>query len=178
GASSHGCAARLDRGVGWVVARPGARARRTLEGSGLATSDLAVAAARMALARARVDPASLDLVIVATCSGDYPIPSTACLVQAALEARRAAAFDLNAACSGFIYGLTLADQALATGAMSRVLLIGADALTRHVDWEDRATAILFGDGAGAVVLGPGGGLLGPHLGAGGRRAGDSRRAAG
>jgi len=99
-------------------------------------------------------------------------------VQAALEARRAAAFDLNAACSGFIYGLTLADQALATGAMSRVLLIGADALTRHVDWEDRATAILFGDGAGAVVLGPGGGLLGTHLGADGRRAGDIRIAAG
>ena len=158
--SNHEFAARLDTSDEWIVSRTGIRARRTLEGSGLATSDLAVAAARMALARARVDPASLDLVIVATCSGDYPIPSTACLVQAALEARRAAAFDLNAACSGFIYGLTLADHALATGAVSRVLLIGADALTRHVDWEDRTTAILFGDGAGAVVLGRGGGLVG------------------
>src|SRR5436309_8525681 len=170
--------ASLDTSDAWIVSRTGIRTRRTLDGSGLAASDLAVAAARMALARARVDPAGLDLVIVATCSGDYPIASTACLVQAALEARRAAAFDVTAACSGFIYGLTLADQALATGAMSRVLLIGADALTRHVDWEDRATAILFGDGAGAVVLGPGGGLLGTHLGADGRRAGDIRIAAG
>src|SRR5438046_2247944 len=170
--------ARPPTAVAGRVAGRGIRARRTLEGSGLATSDLAVAAARIALARARVDPASLDLVIVATCSGDYPIPSTACLVQAALEARRAAAFDLNAACSGFIYGLTLADHALATGAMSRVLLIGADALTSHVDWADRTTAILFGDGAGAVVLGPGGGLLGTHLGADGRRAGDLCTAAG
>src|SRR3989442_15838317 len=90
--------------------------RRTLDGPGLATSDLAVAAARMALARAGGEPPSLDLVIVATCSGDYPIPSTACLVQAALEARRAAAFDLKAACPGFIYGLTPAHQGAATRA--------------------------------------------------------------
>jgi len=176
--SNHDLEARLDTSDAWIVSRTGIRTRRTLDGSGLATSDLAVAAARMALARAGVEPSSLDLVIVATCSGDYPIPSTACLVQAALEARRAAAFDLNAACSGFIYGLTLADQALATGAVRRVLLIGADALTRHVDWEDRATAILFGDGAGAVVLGRGGGLMGTHLGADGRRAGDLCIAAG
>src|SRR2546427_143350 len=93
-------------------------------------------------------------------------------------APRALSFDLNAACSGFIYGLTLADQGLATGAVRRVLLIGADALTRHVDWEDRTTAILFGDGAGAVVLGRGGGLVGTHLGADGRRAGDLCIAAG
>jgi len=170
--SNHELVTRLDTSDEWIVSRTGIRARRTLEGSGLATSDLATAAARGALARAGVEAASLDLIIVATASGDYPIPSTACLVQAALEARRAAAFDLNAACSGFVYGLALADQALATGAASRVLLIGADALTRHVDQDDRTTAILFGDGAGAVVLGRGEGLLGTHLGADGRRAAD------
>ena len=176
--SNDDLTASLDTSDAWIVSRTGIRTRRTLDGSGLATSDLAIAAARMALARARVEPASLDLVIVATCSGDYPMPSTACLVQAALEARRAAAFDLNAACSGFIYGLTLADHALATGGARHVLLVGADALTRHVDWGDRTTAILFGDGAGAVVLGHGGGLLGTHLGADGRRAGDLLIAAG
>jgi len=170
--TNHDLEARLETSDEWIVSRTGIRTRRTLDGSDLATSDLAVAAARMALARAGVEASSLDLVMVATCSGDYPMPSTACLVQAALEARRAAAFDLNAACSGFIYGLVLADHALASGTVNRVLLIGADALTRHVDWEDRTTAILFGDGAGAVVLGRGDGLLGTHLGADGRRAGD------
>jgi 3-oxoacyl-[acyl-carrier-protein] synthase-3 len=170
--SNHELAARLDTSDAWIVSRTGIRARRVLDGPDLATSDLATAAARSALTRAGVAATSLDLVIVATCSGDHLIPSTACLVQAALGARRAAAFDLNAACSGFIYGLSLADHALATGAARHVLLIGADALTRHVDQEDRATAILFGDGAGAVVLGRGAGLLGVHLGADGRRAGD------
>jgi 3-oxoacyl-[acyl-carrier-protein] synthase-3 len=170
--SNDELAAQLDTSDAWIVSRTGIRARRTLDGSDLATSDLATAAARAALARAQVTPDSLDLLIVATCSGDYPIPSTACLVQAALGAEQAAPFDLNAACAGFIYGLALADHALATGAATRVLLIGADALSRHLDWSDRTTAVLFGDGAGAVVLGPGEGLLGTHLGGDGRRAGD------
>src|SRR4029077_12307628 len=129
----------------------------------IATSHLATAAARAALARAGLEPDALDLVIVGTSSPDSPMPSTACLVQAGLGARPVAAFDLNAACSGFVYGLALADQALATGAARHVLLVGADALTRHVDWDDRSTAILFGDGAGALVLGRGNGLLGVHL---------------
>lgn len=176
--SNHELSARLDTSDAWIVARTGIRSRRVLDGSGLATSDLATSAARAALARAGVEAASLDLIIVATCSGDHPIPSTACLVQAALEARRAPSFDLNAACSGFIYGLALADQALAAGTANHVLLIGADALSRHVDQDDRTTAILFGDGAGAVVLGRGEGLLGVHLGADGRRAGDLLIAAG
>src|SRR2546425_8361875 len=139
--SNHDLEARLETSDAWIVSRTGIRTRRTLDGSGLATSDLAVAAARMALARAGVEPSSLDLVIVATCSGDYPIPSTACLVQAALEARRAAAFDLKAACSGFIYGLTPADQAPAARAVRRVPLIGAGAPTPHVDLEERTTPL-------------------------------------
>jgi 3-oxoacyl-[acyl-carrier-protein] synthase-3 len=155
-----------------VAARTGILARRTVDGSGQATSDLAVAAARAALARAGRVADDVDLIVVATSSPDHLLPATACLVQAALGARRAAAFDLNAACAGFVYGLALADGALAAGSAATVLLIGADALTRHVDEADRNTAVLFGDGAGAVVLGPGEGLLGVSLGADGRAAGD------
>ena len=166
--------AELERRVGapneWVVARTGIVTRRMVDGS-RATSDLAVAAARMALARAGRSAAELDLVIVATSSGDHLLPATACLVQAALGAR-GGAFDVNAACAGFVYALALADAAIAAGLARTVLLIGADALTRHVDEDDRNTAILFGDGAGAVVLGPGEGLLGVTLGADGRAADD------
>src|SRR2546426_11666966 len=119
-----------------MLSRTGFGTRRTLDGSGLATSDLAVAAARMALARAGVEPSSLDLVIVATCSGDYPIPSTACLVQAALEARRAAALDLNAARPGFLYRPTPAHQAPPTGAVGPGLPIRARGPTPHRHWGD------------------------------------------
>jgi 3-oxoacyl-[acyl-carrier-protein] synthase III len=171
-------AARLDTSDAWIVSRTGIRARRVLDDPSIATSHLATAAARAALARAGLEPDAIDLVIVATASPDYPIPSTACLVQAELGARPVPAFDLNAACSGFVYGLALADQALATGAAQYILLVGADTLTRHVDWEDRSTAVLFGDGAGAVVLGRGNGLLGVHLGSDGRRADDLRILAG
>jgi len=171
-------AARLDTSDAWIVSRTGIRTRRVLEDASVATSHLATAAARAALARARLEPDAIDLLIVATASPDHPIPSTACLVQAELGARPVPAFDLNAACSGFVYGLTLADHALATGAARYILLVGADALTRHVDWEDRSTAVLFGDGAGAVVLGRGEGLLGVHLGSDGRRADDLRIEAG
>ena len=171
-------AARLDTSDAWIVSRTGIRTRRVLEDESIATSHLATAAARAALARARLEPDAIDLIIVATASPDYPIPSTACLVQAALGARPVPAFDLHAACSGFIYGLALADHTLATGAAEYVLVVGADTLTRHVDWEDRSTAVLFGDGAGALVLGRGNGLLGVHLGSDGRRADDLRIAAG
>ena len=171
-------AARLDTSDAWIVSRTGIRTRRVLGDADIATSHLATAAARAALARAGLAPDAVDLLIVATASPDYPIPSTACLVQAELGARPIPAFDLNAACSGFVYGLALANQALATGAARYVLLVGADSLTRHVDWDDRGTAVLFGDGAGAVVLGRGGGLLGVHLGSDGRRADDLLIAAG
>lgn len=171
-------AARLDTSDAWIVSRTGIRTRRVLGDADIATSHLATAAARAALARAGLAPDAVDLLIVATASPDYPIPSTACLVQAELGSRPIPAFDLNAACSGFVYGLALANQALATGAARYVLLVGADSLTRHIDWDDRATAVLFGDGAGAVVLGRGAGLLGVHLGSDGRRADDLLIAAG
>jgi 3-oxoacyl-[acyl-carrier-protein] synthase-3 len=171
-------ATRLDTSDAWIVSRTGIRARRVVGDAGIATSHLATAAARAALEQAGLEPDAIDLLIVATTSPDYPMPSTACLVQAELGARPVPAFDLNAACSGFIYGLALADQALATGAAEHVLLVGADTLTRHVDWDDRGTAVLFGDGAGALVLGRGAGLLGVHLGSDGRRAGDLLIAAG
>jgi 3-oxoacyl-[acyl-carrier-protein] synthase-3 len=163
---------RVEATDDWIVERTGIHSRRTVEGSSQATSDLAVGAARAALTATGVRAADLDVVVVATCSGDHLTPSTACLVQAAIGASRAAAFDVNAACSGFVYGLWLADRLLASAETSRVLLVGADALTRHVDPHDRNTSILFGDGAGAVVLGPGAGLLGVELGADGRRADD------
>lgn len=161
---------RVDTSDEWIVARTGIHERRVVDGAGEATSDLAIAAARAALDRAGVAAADLDLIVVGTASPDHVLPSTACLVQAALGARRAAAFDLNAACAGFVYGLAVADQALAAGAAAHVLLIGADAYTRHLDWTDRTTCVLFGDGAGAVVLARGPGLLGTHLGADGTRA--------
>ena len=170
--------ARFDVTDDWIVARSGIRARHVVDGSGLATSDLAVEAARAALAEARVPPEAIDIVIVATASPDHPVPATACLVQARLGARRAAAFDLHAACSGFVYGLVLADRLLAAPPHASVLLIGADALSRHVDPADRNTSILFGDGAGAVVLGRGAGLLGQHLGADGTAASHLMIAAG
>ncbi|SRR5579884_109863 len=165
-------ARRVGTADDWIRTRTGILTRRTVEGSGLATSDLAIAAARAALARAGCEAGAVDLLLVATSSADHLVPATACLVQAGLGARRAAAVDLNAACAGFLYGLALADAAIAAGTARTVLLVGADALTRHVDTTDRNTAVLFGDGAGAVVLGPGEGLLGVELGADGSAAAD------
>jgi 3-oxoacyl-[acyl-carrier-protein] synthase-3 len=170
--TNHELARRFAVTDDWIVARTGIRARRTVEGSMQATSDLALEAARAALASAQVCASDLDHVVVATTSPDHPMPSVACLVQAALGARRAAAFDLNAACSGFVYGLSVTDGLLASGSARLVLLIGADALSRHVDDTDRNTSILFGDGAGAVLLGRGAGLLAIHLGCDGTAAGD------
>ncbi|MCW5892240.1 MAG: ketoacyl-ACP synthase III [bacterium] len=163
--------ARLGTTDEWIVARTGIRTRRRAA-AGEATSDLARAAAAAALYDAGVAASSVDLIVVATATGDHPMPSTACLLQAALGAERAAAFDLNAACSGFVYGLALADQAIAAGTARRVLLVGADTLAHLVDPDDRDTAVLFGDGAGAVVLGRGGGVRAVHLGADGRGAMD------
>jgi 3-oxoacyl-[acyl-carrier-protein] synthase-3 len=135
----------------WIFTRTGIRERRILPASQTLWS-LCVPAARQALAQARVAPADLDLIIVATSSPDYPMPSTAALVQAELGATRAAAFDLEAACSGYVYGLTVGKQFIATGMYRTVLVIGADMLSRFMDYTDRGTCILFGDGAGATVL--------------------------
>ncbi len=141
----------VDTSDEWIRTRTGITERRIAEKTE-ATSDMAIKAARAALEVANFDPAQLDLIIVSTCTPDHPLPSTACLVQTALGASQAAAFDLNAACSGFIYGLNVATSMIRGGGYDNILLIGAEMLTRWLDWEDRATCVLFGDGAGAFLL--------------------------
>ena len=137
----------------WITTRTGIKERhRAAEGE--YTSLFAVAASRKAIERARIDPADIGLLICATVSPDQILPSTGCLIQAELGANRAAAFDLAAACSGFLYGLTLADKMIGAGQIRYALVIGAEVLSRYVDFSDRSTCILFGDGAGAAVLGP------------------------
>jgi 3-oxoacyl-[acyl-carrier-protein] synthase-3 len=142
----------LDTTDAWIRDRTGI-ARRHVAADHEATSDLAVEASRRALGAAGVDALALDLVIVATVTADSPLPSCAVHVQRALGARRAAAFDVSAACAGFLFGLSIADRFVASGAAGRVLVVGAEILSRIVDWSDRATAILFGDAAGAAVVG-------------------------
>jgi 3-oxoacyl-[acyl-carrier-protein] synthase-3 len=135
----------------WIVERTGIRARHFAEPD-VASSDLAVAAARRALEAADVDAASIDLIIVATSTPDMVFPSTACLVQQKLGVAGCAAFDVQAVCSGFVYALTVADSMIRTGAASKALVIGAEVFSRILDFKDRGTCVLFGDGAGAVVL--------------------------
>lgn len=137
----------------WIRTRTGIQERR-IAAATEATSDLASAAAQMALAQAGLAPNDIDLIIVATVTPDMAFPATACLVQASIGATRAAAFDLSAACSGFIYGLALAKNMIETGAIRNCLLIGAETLSRITDYEDRNTCVLFGDGAGALIVGP------------------------
>lgn len=135
----------------WIVARTGIRQRYIAE-AGLTTSELGARAARAALADARIDASTIDLVIVATSTPDQIFPSTACFVQAELGAAGGAAFDLQAVCSGFVYGLSVADAMMRCGHYRRALVIGAEVFSRILDWNDRTTCVLFGDGAGAVVL--------------------------
>ncbi len=135
----------------WIVERTGIRARHFAEPD-VSSSDLAVAAARRALEAADVDAASIDLIIVATSTPDMVFPSTACLVQQKLGVAGCAAFDVQAVCSGFVYALTIADSMIRTGAASKALVIGAEVFSRILDFKDRGTCVLFGDGAGAVVL--------------------------
>src|SRR2546421_305683 len=135
----------------WITSRTGIKERR-LAAKDEFTSDLAAAAALRALKKAEVTAEQIDLIIVATITPDMPFPSTACLVQRKIGARRAAAFDIEAACSGFIYGLEIAQQFIMSRTYDTVLVIGAEKLSTIVDWEDRNTCVLFGDGAGAAVL--------------------------
>jgi 3-oxoacyl-[acyl-carrier-protein] synthase-3 len=137
----------------WITSRTGIKQRRKAADDEY-TSMFAVKAARQALERSGIDATELDQVICATVSPDQILPSTACLIQAELGANNAAAYDVVAACSGFLYGLTLANALIKTGTAKYVLVIGAEVLTRYVDYTDRGTCILFGDGAGAAVLGP------------------------
>ncbi len=137
----------------WIVERTGIRERHQIA-PGEATSDLAVRAARKACEAANLDPKDVEAIIVGTISPDYPFPACAALVQAKLGNKKAFAFDLSAACAGSIYAISVGDRFIASGAIKNALVIGADALTRMTDWTDRNTAILFGDGAGAMVLKP------------------------
>ena len=142
---------RVDTSDHWIRERTGIRERRVASGEE-AASDLAVAAAHRALEMARVEPAQLDMIIVATGTPDMLFPSTACLLQNRLSANRAFAFDLSAACSGFLYALSVGDQYIRSGTAQTVLIVGSEVMSALIDWTDRNTCILFGDGAGAVVL--------------------------
>jgi len=137
----------------WIVTRTGIRQRHVAE-PGTALSDLVTTAARLALEDAGVKPEELDLIVLGTVTGDMKFPATACFVQEKIGAKNAAAFDISAACSGFLYGLQVAEGLMATAGYRRVLVVGGEVLTSMVDWQDRDTCVLFGDGAGAVVLGP------------------------
>lgn len=134
----------------WIRERTGIRERR-IAATGEACSDLAVQAGRRALKAAGVAAADLDMILLATCTGDFPLPATACLVQHQLGATKAGACDLSAACCGFVYALSVADAYIKTG-MRHVLVIGSEVMSAITDWTDRNTCVLFGDGAGAVVL--------------------------
>lgn len=137
----------------WIVTRTGIRERH-MAAPGQATSDMAVEAAKRALADAGLKPTDLDLIIVSTITPDMPTPATACWVQSKLGAPQAAAFDLSAACSGFVYGVAVARAFVESGTYKHILLVGAEKLTAFIDWKDRGTCVLFGDGAGAAVIGP------------------------
>ena len=137
----------------WIMERTGIRERHILE-PGMATSDMAIEAARCALAQRGVDASGIDAIIVCTVTPDMFFPSTACLVQNGLGAIGAWGFDLSAACSGFVYGLTTAAHLVGSGTHQKVLVIGSDTMSRIIDYTDRATCVLFGDGAGAMLLEP------------------------
>lgn len=146
----------------WIVERTGIRQRHIAE-PGAALSDLAAAAALAALDNAGLEPGSIDLIVLGTVSGDMKFPATACFVQEKIGAHGAVAFDLSAACSGFLYSLQVASALMQSGSYRHALVIGGEILSALVNWKDRDTCVLFGDGAGAVVLGPshqGRGLLG------------------
>ena len=141
----------VDTNDEWIRERTGISARH-IAADGELTSDLAIAAAKQALVRANVDPVEIDLVIRATATPDRTFPATATRIQASLGISKGAAFDLQAVCSGFVYAMTTADNFLKSGQFKRALVIGAETFSRILDWSDRTTCVLFGDGAGAVVL--------------------------
>ena len=157
----------------WIVERTGIRERRVAE-PGVGASELAVPAARDALRAAQVDASSLDLVIVATITPDMPFPATAAFLADELGAGKVAAYDLQAGCTGFVYALSQAYGSIAAGLARRVLVVGVDLLTKYLDWHDRGTCVLFGDGAGAAVVETvgEGGFLGFELGNDGSHADD------
>lgn len=182
--TNHDLEKIVDTSDEWIVTRTGIRERRIAD-QGTATSDLATMAAQRALENAGLAAQDLDMIIVATVTPDMHFPSTACLVQRNIGAVNASAFDLEAACSGFLYGIVVANQFIATGLYRNVMVIGAECLSKFVNWKDRNTCVLFGDGAGAVIVSrveEGYGFLSQILGADGSgaellmlEAGGSRR---
>ncbi|MFH0827976.1 MAG: beta-ketoacyl-ACP synthase III [Candidatus Omnitrophota bacterium] len=163
----------VDTSDEWIVTRTGIKERR-IAAKDEATSNLAAKAAKEALKAAGIKALDIDLIIVATITPDMQFPSTATFVQAELGAKNAACFDISAACAGFIYAIAIAQQFISRGAYKNVLVIGSETLSRITDWEDRNTCVLFGDGAGAVVLGEtnsSGGILSAYLGSDGTKTG-------
>jgi len=154
----------------WITTRTGIKERRIARPDE-ATSDMATEAAKAALANAGLKAEDIDLIIVATITPDMFFPATACLVQEKIGARQVPAFDISVACSGFIYGLAIAEKFIASGGFKHALVIAAEKLSAITDWSDRNTCVLFGDGAGAAVLGPveEGGILSVYLGANGKQ---------
>jgi 3-oxoacyl-[acyl-carrier-protein] synthase-3 len=161
----------VDTSDEWITTRTGIKTRR-LVSSNQACSDLAVNAAREALKDAGLQPVDLDLIIVATVTPDMQFPSTACFVQKILGAKKAASFDIAAACAGFVHALVIAQQFIAAGVYKNALIIGSEVLSTITDWQDRNTCVLFGDGAGAAVLAPtdSDGILSTYLGSDGSLA--------
>jgi 3-oxoacyl-[acyl-carrier-protein] synthase-3 len=162
--TNHDLARRIDTSDAWIRARTGIRERR-IAAPAETTSDLAEHAARAALAAAGIAPADVDLIVLATTTPDMVFPSTACILQAKLGTHGGPAFDVQAVCSGFVYALSVADRMVAAGAVRNALVVGAEIYSRILDWNDRGTCVLFGDGAGAVVLLPSRvpGILSSHL---------------
>ncbi|QTL98215.1 beta-ketoacyl-ACP synthase III [Iocasia frigidifontis] len=141
----------VDTSDEWITTRTGIKERHIVEDD-VSTSDMVYVAAQKALKNSGMKADKLDLIIVATVTPDMPFPATACLIQERLGAEKAAAFDLEAGCSGFVYALSVATQFIETGVYGNALVVGADILTKITDWEDRSTCVLFGDGAGAAIL--------------------------
>jgi 3-oxoacyl-[acyl-carrier-protein] synthase-3 len=151
--SNHDLEKMVDTSDEWIRERTGIRERR-VAADGEAASDLALRASQRALEMAGVRATDLDMIIVGTISADCPMPACAAYLQRKLGASQIPSFDVSAACAGFLYGLAIGDQFVRTGALERVLVVGVEVLSRILNWKDRSTCVLFGDGAGAVVLGP------------------------
>jgi 3-oxoacyl-[acyl-carrier-protein] synthase-3 len=172
--TNHDLEKMVETSDAWIVERTGIRERH-IAGEGEASSDMAAAAAKRALEQAELSAKDIDLIVVATVTPDMPLPATAVFVQQKIGARPdCPAFDIAAACAGFIYGLSIADRFIASGAARHVLVVGVELLSRVIDWRDRSTCVLFGDGAGAAVLsaadGGTSGLLSTHIYADGSQA--------
>ncbi|MBN1493766.1 MAG: ketoacyl-ACP synthase III [Candidatus Omnitrophica bacterium] len=149
--TNHDIEKMVDTSDEWITTRTGIKERHVVADD-QCTSDIAVLAAKEAMADAGLKPTDIDLIIVATITGDMQFPATSCVVQRKLHAKNAVAFDISAACAGFPYALSIASEYIKTGRFKHVLVIGAEALSRFTDWTDRGTCILFGDGAGAAVV--------------------------